>query len=74
MKVCLLVSPLQCLIRFLDNICSMMETAFFSVETFSTCSISQSTASAERKVLGGRGEDLEMKDNPEGINLYLNND
>ena len=68
MNVCLLVSPLQCLMRFLDNICSMMETAFFSVETFSTCSISQRTASAERKEVGGRGGDLEMKDNPGNIN------
>ena len=68
MKVFLVVSPLQCLIKFLDNICSMMVTAFFSVEMFSTCSISQRTASAERKVLEGRGGDLEMKDNPGNTN------
>lgn len=64
MKLCLLVSPLQCLIRFLANICSMIDIAFLSVEMFSTCSISQRTASADTKEVGGKGAFLDMKDRP----------
>ena len=58
------VSPLQCLIKFLANICSMMEIAFVSEDTFSTCSISQRTASADTKVVRGRGAFLVMKERP----------
>ena len=49
----------------------MIEIAFLSVEMFSTCSISQRTASADTKVVRGKGAFLEMKDRPQNKQVKL---